>query len=66
MIVLGRVVGKWLDDHPRAVVVQCLTNMSCGSDRIAHVVQTIEERHEVVSFAWKLLSMRQPRTLHGH
>jgi len=41
-------VGKGLDDHPRAVSRQCLSYVARGSRRIAHVVQAVKESYEVV------------------
>src|ERR1700722_7382604 len=54
-IVLELVVGKGLDDHPGAVFGERLKNVLSRTDGIAHIVQAIEDRNEVVSFPGKFL-----------
>ena len=56
-IVLQLVVGKGLDDHPRAVLGQRLPDVRSRPDRVAHVVQAIEDGDEVVVFAGKILCL---------
>src|ERR1700682_6387574 len=47
-ILFNLVSGKRLDDHPGSVAFQCAANMGRRADRIAHIVQAIEKRYEVV------------------
>ena len=46
-IVLQAVAGHRLDDHPGAVRLQRLADMRGRAGRIAHVVQAVEEGHQV-------------------
>src|SRR4029077_4514322 len=46
---------QWLDDHPRPVRLQRTVDMSCGADWVSHIVQTVEEGHEVQSGSTKIL-----------
>jgi hypothetical protein len=39
-----------LYNHPGATRFQALSYVCCGPSRVAHVVQAVEERHEVVLF----------------
>ncbi len=48
-VVLDAVAGHRLDDHPRAVRRERLVDVARGADRVAHVVQAVEHRHEVVA-----------------
>jgi hypothetical protein len=42
------IMGKRLDDHPRAVGLKRLMDV-CGRSRgVAHVVQAVEEGHKIV------------------
>ena len=56
-IVLQLVIGKGLDDHPRPVLGQRLADVRRRSDRVAHVMQAIEDRDEIVVLARKLLCL---------
>src|SRR4029077_10614322 len=47
-VVLDLVVREGLDQHPRPVAMERAAEMAGGADGIAHVVETIEERHEIV------------------
>ena len=47
-VLLHAVAGVRLDDHPRAVGAQRQADVARGPDRVAHVMQAIEHRHEVV------------------
>ena len=49
------IAGEWLHDQPRAVVVERLEHVSGGAHGIAHVVQAVEGRDEVVAGARVLL-----------
>ena len=51
-----------LDDHPRAVFLQRAANVRRRPRRIAHVVQAIEERHEIVVLAGISPSLSLPRS----
>src|SRR5580658_1499538 len=42
------VVGEWLDDQPGAVLPQRFMNMARRTDRIAHVMETVEEGDKVI------------------
>jgi hypothetical protein len=33
--------------HDRSVGLERLTGMPCGTDRVGHIVQTVEERNEI-------------------
>src|SRR6202040_3500659 len=46
-VLLDVVARHRLDDHPGAIGLQRLPDVRGGADRIAHVVQTIEECHQV-------------------
>src|SRR5690606_36722459 len=48
-IVVYAVVGEGLDQHHRAVRRERLRGMSRSGDRIAHVVQCVEEADEIVA-----------------
>ena len=48
-VVLDAVAGERLDDHPRAVGGERLAHVPGRADRIAHVVQAVEGRDEVVA-----------------
>ena len=48
-VVLDAVAGERLDDHPGAVGRERLAHVPRGADRVAHVVQAVEERDEVVA-----------------
>ncbi len=50
-VVLDAVVRERLDDHPGAVRRERLAHVPRRADRVAHVVQAVEERHEVVAGA---------------
>src|ERR1700722_7247417 len=54
-IVLELVVGKGLDDHPGAIFGERLKNVLRRADGIAHVVQAIKHRNEIVFFPGKFL-----------
>src|SRR5258708_4063389 len=45
---------KGLNDHPHAIPGHGLPDVLSRADRVAHVMQTIEDGHEVVIFAWKV------------
>ena len=47
-IVLELIVGEGLDDHPGAVLGQRLADVRGCSDRVAHIVETIEYGDEIV------------------
>jgi predicted ATPase/DNA-binding SARP family transcriptional activator len=47
-VVLDGVAGEWFDDQPRPVRGQRLTHVPCSGHGVAHVVQRVERRHEVV------------------
>ena len=50
-VVLDAVAGGRLDDHPGAVGREHLADVPRGADRVAHVVQAVEHRHQVVAAA---------------
>ena len=50
-VVLDPVAGRRLDDHPGAVGGQRLVDMTGRADRITHVVQAVEHRHQVIAAA---------------
>src|SRR6202012_4688890 len=50
-VVLDSVAGAWLDDHPGPVGLQCPANMASGPAWVAHVVQAVKHRPEVVVIA---------------
>ena len=52
-IVLQLIIGKRLDDHPRAILGQRLPDVSSGSNWIAHVMQAVEDGNEIVISAGK-------------
>src|SRR5208282_1054623 len=52
-IVLQLVAREWLDDHPGAILLEPAVHVRRSARGVAHVVQTIEERHEVVVLARK-------------
>ena len=64
-VVFDVVAGHRLDDHPGAVVGDDLAHVACRADRVAHVVQAVEHRHEVVALAAELLRRTRPRTERG-
>src|SRR5580658_4262415 len=47
-IVFEFIAGEGLDDHPRAILLESAVDMSGRTGGIAHVVQAIEESHEVI------------------
>jgi len=47
-VAFERVVGKRLDDHPRAIVSQGFIDVTRSPERIAHVVKAVEHGDEVV------------------
>ena len=47
-VVLDAVAGGGLDDQPRPVAVEPLVHVARGAGRVAHVVQAVEHRHQVV------------------
>src|SRR6185437_7300049 len=49
MILFRRIVGEGLYNHPYAVWLERRENMLCGADRIAHIVQAIEKRDQIVA-----------------
>ena len=61
-VVLDAVVGERLDDHPGAVGGQRLAHVRGGADRVAHVVQAVEEGDQVVAAARVVLGARPPRS----
>src|SRR5882757_1707945 len=54
-IVLEIVMRKRLDDHPRPVLGQRFLDMLARSHGVAHVMQAIEERHQIIVFRRKIL-----------
>src|SRR4051812_27418694 len=54
-VILHPVTSHGLDDHPRAIGLQRLLDVRSGAGRIAHVVEAIEEGHEVEFVAGILL-----------
>ena len=50
------VVGKRLDDHPRAVFRERLADVRGGADGIAHVMQAVEDGDQVVVSARETIS----------
>src|SRR3984957_20319090 len=46
-IVLKVVIGEGLDDHPRTIVGQGRADMRSSAHRVSHVVEAVEDRHEV-------------------
>ena len=48
-VVLDAVAGARLDDHPGAVGGERLADVARGADRVAHVVQAVEHRDQVVA-----------------
>src|SRR5580700_2244831 len=52
-IVLEFVARERLYDHPRSVLLEPAVYVRGSPRGIAHIVQAIEEGHEVVVFAWK-------------
>jgi len=57
-VVLEAVARARLDDHPGAVGPQRLPDVRGRALRIAHVVQAVEERDEVVVLAREVLRRR--------
>jgi hypothetical protein len=53
-IVLQSIARRRLDDHPAAVGLQRLAHMARRADRIAHVMQAVEESHQIQVLAWKI------------
>ena len=53
-IVLQSIARRRFDDHPASVGLQRLTHMARRADRIAHVMQAVEERDKVQILAWKI------------
>src|SRR5205807_4255036 len=49
------VVGERLDDHPGAILVERLKYVRRRSHGVAHVVEAVEECHEVISGAGEVL-----------
>src|SRR5258708_40282388 len=45
------------DDHPGAVFTEALQDVRGGSGRIAHIVQTIKDSHEIVSLSREFLGL---------
>src|SRR5206468_3148341 len=41
---LRLLISKGVDDHPRSLRLQRLSNMLCGPRGVTHVMQTVEER----------------------
>src|SRR5271165_5076863 len=62
-VVGDRVAGVGLDDEPGAVGGKRLTDVAGGSERVAHVVQAVECRGEVVTGAGELAG---PGDLEAH
>ena len=62
---LHLVVREGFHDHRRAVVVHRLAGMARDADRIAHVVQTVEESDEVESAVRRSRPRPRPRTAHS-
>jgi hypothetical protein len=56
-VVGDRVAGVGLDDEPGAVGGKRLTDVAGGSERVAHVMQAVERRGEVVTGAGKLAGL---------
>src|SRR5581483_4167621 len=56
-IVLQIVFSIRLDDHPCAVFCQRLAHIRGRADRIAHVVQAVEESYEIVVLAWEFFCL---------
>ena len=54
-VVLDAVAGERLDEEPGAVRCERLADVARGADRVAHVVQAIEARDQVVAGAGKRL-----------
>src|SRR5512135_2343023 len=48
-IVFQPVAGQGLDDQPSAILRQSLAYMPGRPDRVAHIMQTIEERHQFIA-----------------
>src|SRR6202522_2912881 len=57
-IVLKVIIRERLDDHPGTVVAQGGPDVRGGSDWVSHVVEAVEDRHEVIVFTWELLRLR--------
>jgi hypothetical protein len=49
------VIGEGLDQHPGAVGRQALADVLRGTDRIAHVVQGVEDGDQAIGFAAEVL-----------
>jgi hypothetical protein len=79
-IVLKVIIRERLDDHPGTVVAQDSADVRSGADWVSHVVEAVEDRHEVKLFTWELPAFRHlerdpvrhtltlggfPRRIHG-
>ncbi len=54
-IVFQFIVGEGLNNHPGSIFAERLQNVVRGADRVAHVVQAVEDGDEIVVFAREIL-----------
>src|ERR1700719_4544063 len=57
-IVLKVIIRERLDDHPGTVGAQGSAHVRGGADWVSHVVEAVEDRHEVIVFTWEFLGFR--------
>ena len=57
------VVGVRLDDHPRSILGQRLTDVHRSSNGIAHIMKAVENGYEIVVFSGEFFGLGD---LKGH
>ena len=63
-IVLKVIIRERFDDHPGTVIAQSSADVCGGANWVSHVMEAIEDRHEVIVFTWELLGFRHLKAGH--